>query len=82
MTHSTLRPVSCASQGRVAVDRLAGLILGVEPPTVSLATGSPAGAGASDERERSERNARQERLRLARQLRARRRTRIIGRQGL
>jgi hypothetical protein len=79
MTRSTLRPVSCASQGRVAADRVAGILLGVEPPTVSLATGSSAGADAAED---AARFARRERIRLARHLMARRRTRIIVRPGL
>jgi len=79
MTRSTLRPVSCASQGRVAADRVAGILLGVEPPTVSLATGTSVGADAAEDRARF---ARRERIRLARHLRARRRARVIVRRGI
>jgi hypothetical protein len=60
------------------VDRVAGLLLGVEPPTVSLTTGTSVGADVVDDG----RLARRERIRLARHLRARRRSRIIGRLGI
>lgn len=61
------------------MDRLAGLLLGVEPPTVSPATGTSAGA---DDIGDTVWLARRERIMLARQRKARRRARIIGRHGL
>jgi hypothetical protein len=79
MARSTLRPVSCASQGRVVVDRVAGLLLGVEAPTVSLKGAAPRGVALSDGTadDAALRSARRDRIRLARSVRARRRERII-----